>query len=210
MIVGTLTHQVATFLREEILSGRLRPGEPILPNVVAEQLGVSRVPVREAVQKLVAESLIEQSANRSARVSSLSPDELYELGLIVFSLENTATGLGVEKMQDGDFNEMERLLERMKATENDPVTWYEHNHQFHACMYRACGWTKLIQMVEDGRRNLMRFQTDTELISFNADRFHSEHVALLIAARKRDRELVGSALQAHFDNSIPLFIKALP
>lgn len=209
MIVGTLTHQVATFLREEILSGRLRPGEPILPNVIAEQLGVSRVPVREAVQKLVAESLIEQSANRSAKVSSLSPDELYELGLIVFSLEKTATCLGVEKIQDCDFSKMDRLLDRMRATEDNPVTWYEHNHEFHACMYRACGFTKLIQMIEDGRRNLMRFQTDTQMISFNADQFHDEHVALLTAARKRDRELVGSTLQAHFDNSIPLLIKAL-
>jgi DNA-binding GntR family transcriptional regulator len=104
---------VAHRLREAILVGQLKPGDRLDQNEIAELLGVSRSPVREALRTLAAEGLVDVFPHRGAAVAELSVDELEEIFLIRRTLEGMAARLSALSMDDNEIAELETILEEM-------------------------------------------------------------------------------------------------
>lgn len=125
-----LPNSVTTILRQAILKGELKPNERLVQADIAEQLGVSRMPVREALKTLELEGLITLEPHKGAIVNSLTLediDEIYELRTILepFTLERSIPNLTVD-----DIAELERLHEKMLQTA-DKENYVELNNQFH-------------------------------------------------------------------------------
>src|ERR1700745_3029365 len=125
----TLWQRVYDFLREEILSERLAPGAELQEVALAEELGVSRGPLREAIGRLAAEGLVTVRPRRGAVVRSLSKDEFLELYQVREALEVMAVRLAVPKLEADDFAQLDELIDRMSAhAERDEVTeFFEAN-----------------------------------------------------------------------------------
>ena len=112
-----------SFMREEvyntllgwIMEGELRPGEKLLDKVLAESMGVSRTPVREALRRLEDKGLVESAANRWTRVSEVSIDEPVKIYPIIWTLEELAVSEAIGKMSGADFTAMEKANDKLRG-----------------------------------------------------------------------------------------------
>jgi DNA-binding GntR family transcriptional regulator len=143
---------VADYLRKEILKGHLAPGERLAVAELAEVLGVSQTPVREALQQLTGDALVEMSAFRGAHVARLSPDEFEETFLMRVPLEALAAELGAERIDEAGIAEMERALAAMAAASERPdiEDFLRNDREFHRAHFLASGreslWNRIINM----------------------------------------------------------------
>ncbi|MEC8039777.1 MAG: GntR family transcriptional regulator [Pseudomonadota bacterium] len=203
-IVMTLAAQTAAILRDEILSGDIRPGAVLLPAEISKRLGVSQAPVREGLQYLVAQGLVEKKPNKSAVVATMGGNELIELAATIFALELSASIRGTLSISDDNVRAMGSVLEQMRDRTLSASKWYDLNQLFHSYLFRSSNWPTMIQKIEDGRENLKRFQVDDELVDPNFDAFDDEHAAIFNSVQERNLEAASEALKVHFDNSVAL------
>src|SRR6202020_6302 len=134
----SLTEQITDELRRSILSGELAAGMSLRQERLAAQLGVSRIPLREAIRHLEAEGLVVSELHNGSIVSSLSPDELEELFGIRMRLETWLFEAAIPRMSQADFDQAEALIEEASKT-GDVSNWGELNWRFHEALYRASG-----------------------------------------------------------------------
>jgi DNA-binding GntR family transcriptional regulator len=180
------TAVVVAILREEILTGRLQGGEPVREQDVAERLGVSRTPVREAVGRLVAEGLLIKDGNRTAHVFRPSLEELLEIYEIRIPLESLAARLACESPRDGFLAELRaagRALSRARAG----VDWSGRHEEFHMCLARGSGRPRLVSLV-----HTLRVQSEPYVrfaVTVDDDLLHraeQDHVAIVQLAEAGD------------------------
>jgi DNA-binding GntR family transcriptional regulator len=194
----TLAESAANRLREAILLGRLLPGTRLSQESLARQLGVSRVPLREALRALAAEGLVEWRAHQSAIVTGLSANdllELYRLGAVTEAAAAeqaclVATPQHVEKLSE--------LLDSMARPGISPVDWSEANRRFHAMLAEPAGWPRFLRIISEVRANTGRYVEAYLEMSGNIHRWHDEHLRIFEAFRKRKRSKVGKAVLEHW------------
>lgn len=137
-IAGRAIHD---YLRQLILDGHIRPGTVLSQVAVAQQLGVSRTPVREALRKLEEEGLVAAEINQRARVRALDPEELDTLYARRILAEALAVRLSVERFRPADIRQAEQLCKRMSraATADDFAGWQASHRDFHKKLVEPAG-----------------------------------------------------------------------
>jgi len=120
--VQSIEEVVTNALREAILSGELRPGERLLQEQLADQLRVSRIPLRDALRRLEAEGLVRIGPRRGAEVASLSPDDVREVYDIRISLEPELMRRAIAALGPGDITRLVEMSERMDAPDDHART----------------------------------------------------------------------------------------
>jgi len=195
----TLWQRVYDHLRTEILEGRLEPGAELIEVALAEQLGVSRGPLREAIGRLAAEGLVTVSPRRGAVVRSLSKEEFLELYQVREALERMAVQLAVPRLTDEQFEELASLNEAMEAhaTRNEVESFFEANLAFHARLLEASGNGKLEELYRQLLGQLGRYRLRSLTLRGNLKRSVSEHKAILRAARRGDAERAAQLMAEH-------------
>jgi DNA-binding GntR family transcriptional regulator len=195
----TLWQRVYDHLRTEILEGRLEPGAELIEVALAEQLGVSRGPLREAIGRLAAEGLVTVSPRRGAVVRSLSKEEFLELYQVREALERMAVKLAVPRLTDEQFAELASLNEAMEAhaTKNEVESFFEANLAFHARLLEASGNSKLEELYRQLLGQLGRYRVRSLTLRGNLKRSVSEHKAILRAARRGDAERAAQLMAEH-------------
>ncbi len=141
-------------LRDDIVSGRLAPGEPLRQDEIARAFGVSHVPVREAFLRLQAERLVEIRPRRGAIVAELSAAELEELNEMRAALECGALRIAIPKLTDGDLQKAAQVLDRI---DREPERWAELNTVFHTLLYAAAGRPRQLATILSLQRSLERY-----------------------------------------------------
>jgi DNA-binding GntR family transcriptional regulator len=129
--LATAQQEAYHFLRDRILSGELTGNSRVNPAEIADRLGISRMPVREALRQLDAEGLVTMRPNRAAFVSSLSAAEVEELFEIRTVLEVMAVGYAVRNLTDDSLAELIALKERMDRARGDKFEWAKRHEEFH-------------------------------------------------------------------------------
>lgn len=185
------TAGVVAILREEILTGRLQGGEPVREQDVAERLGVSRTPVREAVGRLVAEGLLVKDGNRTAHVFRPSLEELLEIYEIRTPLESLAARLAGESPGE-EFRTELRAAGAALSGARPGLDWSARHEEFHLCLVRGSGRPRLESLVRTLRvqsEPYVRFavNVDDELLH-RAQQDHAEIVRLVEAGDARGLE----------------------
>ena len=144
--VGAASARVADHLRAAILNGEILPGEWIRQEEVAERLGSSRLPVREALRILEAEGLTEHERHRGARVPRLSMHEVDVVYRMREQLEQLAIAESIPNLTDAEIRSLESVQERIEASD-DVATFLELDREFHLLSYTGCAIDQLISTV---------------------------------------------------------------
>jgi DNA-binding GntR family transcriptional regulator len=195
----TLWQRVYEHLRVAIFDGRLEPGTELTEVALAEQLGVSRGPLREAIGRLAAEGLVTVSPRRGAVVRSLSKEEFLELYQVREALERMAMQLAALRLTDEEFDGLTALNEEMAAhaAGNKVEAFFEANLAFHARLLEASGNEKLQELYRQLLGQLGRYRLRSLTLRGNLQRSVSEHKTILRAARRGDAERAAQLMAEH-------------
>ncbi|MFC0109746.1 GntR family transcriptional regulator [Kibdelosporangium aridum] len=179
-------------LRRAILTGEMPPGSAVRQDALAEKLGVSRVPLREALRTLEGEGQVIYRPHRGYQVADLSLDDLLEVYRIRELLETEATLRAVPLMSAEDIERLEQAEEDIMraAAADDIVGMAAANRQFHFTVLEASGMPRLTRLVRvmwdatDAYRALYYSSADSRA------RVHTEHKAIIAAIRAGDADEV--------------------
>lgn len=145
---STAEEEAYLYLHKALRLGRYKAGERLIPEDIAAEIGMSRMPVREAFRRLAADGLVTLRPNRGCVVAGLTLDELNEAFEIRSVLEGLAVRLAMPKLTAEHFEEMDRLLLRMeRAGEAGSSDWVLRHQEFHAYIYGLSGRPKLIRQI---------------------------------------------------------------
>jgi DNA-binding GntR family transcriptional regulator len=150
---GLVSAQQATHakLRSMIFSGELQAGQPMRQEEIARRLGVSRLPVREALNRLATEGLVELKPRRGFFVTSLDVDEIEDIFDMRAMLEARAGALATEKRSISDADAVDMVVRSLDAALDGPIrfeTWAELNLRFHTRLYQSCGRKHLRRQID--------------------------------------------------------------
>ncbi|HEY2022638.1 GntR family transcriptional regulator [Paraburkholderia sp.] len=191
----TTVELVTTAVRQRILSGELAPGEVLRQEALAEELGVSRVPVREAITRLTAEGLLTSVPHKGAYVAELSIDEVKETFDIRLRLEPWIFSEAIPRITEAEIGKAERLVNEMDDAGSG--VWGQLNWRLHETLYLPSQRDITLQMLRvlhDRSDRYFRFQAVQVPIR---EQSHDEHMALVQACRNRDAKLGAKLLEQH-------------
>lgn len=190
-------------LREAIISGVLKPGERLMELQLAEDMGVSRTPVREAIRKLELEGLVIMVPRRGAYVSDLSIRDIAETFEIRAALESLAAGLAAERIVPEELEQLERILVQIGECEmeSDLSRIAELDEEFHALLFAATRNQRLTQIVSNLREQITRFRKTSLSTPGRFKAVFQEHKNIVEAISERNSALAQSLAREHIENA---------
>ncbi|NMH66134.1 GntR family transcriptional regulator [Shewanella salipaludis] len=196
----TRTQVVVEVLRERILSGEIAAGEPLRQSALAEQLNVSRIPVREALLQLEAEGLVKFEAHKGATATVLSVEQVTELFELRAMIETDLLAKAIPNLQDADLQQAEKVLEQMESAfkqEDAVASWSDLNTRFHTCLYRAANRPHTLEVVHGLNTNCDRYIRLQLLLAGGIPQAEQDHRDLLRHCRNKDIEKATTLLRQH-------------
>ena len=206
-----LRGMVFDVLMSAIMQGQLSPGERLLEVQLADEMGVSRTPVREAIRRLELEGFVVMVPRKGAYVAGLSINDVEEVYEIRTVLETLAVRLAAQRMQPADYAQLDDLSEKMRATwqEGNVDNWVSLDASFHELLYKFSRNERLVAMMNNIMEQLSRYR----IISLaNVEVRHnslSEHQELIEALKRRDSEAAATAVAMHIENTKQSLINML-
>ncbi|MGH3386720.1 MAG: GntR family transcriptional regulator [Nocardioidaceae bacterium] len=208
MAYHTAAERVASHLRQEILVGDLAPGTPLSQVRIAATFGVSRIPVRDALQALAAEGLVHPTTGATALVTGMSVPELQELYEMREAIEPVATQIAVPNVGRAEILRMRRLLQTMSETD-ETRAWLKANAEFHAAVYRQANRPRMVQAVEQLRLLTDRYlHLHLEVIG-KIEHLHVEHTNILHAVESGDAARTAALTREHLATSHDFILQYL-
>lgn len=205
-IAETSGQTAARIIREKILTGDLDPGTKLNQHRLAAELGMSRIPVRDALRSLAGEGLVDLRAHTTAVVAELSMEDLQELYELRIAIEPALGRLAIPHLTEQHCNEMAGILDDLEATP-DTASWLALNNRFHETMYAAADRRRSLDMVKLIRRQTGRYiAVYVELKNEVAD---AEHRMILHAARNGQGTRLEALLTAHISGSYEEMLRYL-
>lgn len=189
-------------IREAILDGRLKPGERVMEVQLAEKLGVSRTPVREAIRKLELEGLLEMVPRKGAYVAEFSLKDILDVLEVRSSLEGLASSLAAVRITEEELNLLkEKAIEFKKCVQNNDIQgMIEKDAEFHEIILHAAKNKKLTAIIEGLREQLQRFRT-TYFTEYNMTTYLArEHQSVLDAIENKDSKAASKHAIQHIEN----------
>ena len=200
-----LGEKVYEIVREEILTGQLRPGTPLPVVAVAQRLGVSRTPVKDALSRLAAEGLAEEVARKGYFVTKLDAEDIVDLQEARLMIELAAVRRGIERVAAADLAAMRRLLAEMDTLVGADGHYVDHNEyarrdsQFHLLVVGTAGNRHLMDVFRRLSVHLHIFRMSLSAHETNRRSIPSkaEHEAIVAALEAGDLAALETALQRH-------------
>lgn len=211
--MSSLTAQetVLREMRQLIATGKLEPGQQVVQDALATQLGVSRVPLREALKVLEGEGQVVYHPHRGYFVADLSVADLVEVYRIRALLEAEALSVGIPLMTSDDLELIEELMHEVKrACASGDVAAVTHaNRRFHFAMYEASNMPRLVRMIRTLWDATDAYRSVYMANATNLDHMNSEHEAMVQTLRAGDIEKFISLQEAHRENSVSAVSKVI-
>lgn len=186
-------------IRTAIFAGGFQPGERLVIDALARELGVSAIPVREALQLLQADGLVDIKPHAGATVTEIQPDTVYEVFKLLEATEVISSRAACERMSDEDLKELEQLIKAMDGLTRDPELWSAENVRLHQFICERSG-TRLageVMLKTLDQWNRIRYYYLDSVFSSRVERAQKQHWAILKALKKRDAEKVEKVIQKH-------------
>jgi DNA-binding GntR family transcriptional regulator len=195
-----------TRVRERILSGALGPGSVIAQARLAEEIGISTTPLREALRRLASEGLVELGAHRDARVAPLAAEEARDLLEMRRSLDPLAAALAAERRTRADIAILRQTAAALEPLPRDPdVDQLIAHRRFHAAIYHAAHNDILIETLNglwDKSDRYRRLALETDRDQAAVDQKAAEHQALLACVVAGDSEGAAAVMREHIATSL--------
>lgn len=185
-------------LKQAVLRGEFRPGEPLREVQLAQWCGVSRTPVREALRRLEQDGLIRWEGS-ALTVRRRSPEEILDIYATRIVLESTAAAVAADRRTDHDLRQLEWALERgASASPEDPTALVEINGAFNRRVWHASHNESLIDLLERLHLHLGRYPETTLVAPGRWEQSKIAHRELVDAITERDGERAGRIATRHF------------
>jgi len=189
------------YLKRLILSGELPAKSSISPESIGQSLGISRMPVREALVQLQAEGLVTIGENRRPYVTTRTQEEIVELFEIRVALECLAVERAAPRMTEDRLSQLKRQLERMEKAGNDPKRWLARHDEFHDIIYAAAEMPRLLDDIRRTRQSIQPYI----FMYINAytipEMPGAEHATIIDVLSKKDAKLAHTAMAKHIRES---------
>lgn len=198
-------------LRDAILSGKLLPGERLMENQLAEKLGVSRTPIREALRMLELENLVELVPRKGAQVLEMSEKDIKNVLEIRTSLEALAVELACERMSIDQIKELKVLQNNfIKSYENhDYEKTAENDERFHDLIFASTKNDRLIQIVNNLRIQMYRYRITYLKIPGLLDITVQQHQDIIRAIENHNGKEGKQAATAHIQYQTEEILKSI-
>lgn len=202
VIRPTAQDVVATTLRRAIVAGELPGGTPLVLSELAEQLGVSTTPVREAVRRLASEGLVDIVSFRSAMVHMPSDDEVTEVYRLRLLLEPMAMAMSVEQITSNELDTADQIRRQMEAT-TDVGDWVVLNHDFHGVLADGAHspmLASLLATLRGAASIIVGMSIRAEPAQMTEG--NKDHTAIMEAFRAGDSEQVVKLTELHLNSTV--------
>ncbi len=193
----TAGQSAARVIRQRILTGELAPGAMLNQNELAEEFGMSRIPIRDALRQLSAEGLVQLRAHATASVTPLSIHDLEELYELRLSLEPKLCGIAAPHLTAADIEELGHTLHALETT-TDTDNWLVLNNDFHEILYRRSSRPRTIQIIDRTREATIRYTRIYQ--QFSPDTVEDDHRAIYEAAVSGHGRRLESLVAAHLSD----------
>lgn len=208
----TVTSAVVDILREKILSHEIESGQPLRQDALAEQLNVSRIPIREALLQLEAEGLVQFAPHKGAVATQVSAEEVDELFSLRSILENDLLGRALQKITDSELKTSQLILEEFDELLKpgaDMHAWGALNWKFHKSLYAPADRKRTLNIVRQLHTNCDRYLRMQILLDADYSRAEEEHHTLLNLCKKRDIRAARKCLKDHISITGQKLIKTI-
>jgi len=198
-------------LRDLIVTGELAPEAKLNERVLAERLGTSRTPLREAIKFLASEGLVELVPNRGAMVAPLKPEKMREVFVVLGALEALAGELACRNASEADIADIRALHYHMLAhhARGELSPYFRYNQQIHQRILDCAGNATLSQTWRALNAHVRRARYMANLSRERWDQAVHEHEEMLDALSRRDGAKLQGLLRDHLANKLVLVIEAL-
>ena len=197
-------------IRDEIIYGKLMPGERLPEIKLSKALGCSRAPVREAFNQLEKEGFVNRKQNQGVVVNKSSPEEIIDYYSLLEVLESQAVEWATDRLTSEDLTLLRELNDSMKKVSTDDKKyiekWVSLNLAFHRLFSEKCGNEKMIWLVEEIRLRITRFR----YLSFMVTTFNDyirDHETIIKALRQRDAVKARAAMKNHISRAKKVLLK---
>ena len=198
-------------LRRAILKGELKPGERLMEIALADKLGVSRTPIREAIRKLELEGLVVMAPRKGAKVASITERDLNDVLEVRKGMEVLAISLACERITKEEMEHLEEIEAHFQTLiESDNLTELaEVDVEFHDTIYQATNNKRLVQLLNNLREQMYRYRMESLKDIAVRRTLAEEHKSICEALRARDEKKALDYVQLHIDNQQKAIIRSL-
>ena len=199
-------------LRQAILKGELKPGERLMEIQLANKLGVSRTPVREAIRKLELEGLVLMIPRKGAEVAEITRQDMEDVLEVRTALEELAVKDACDHITDAQLSELKKASNEFKKAlleGKDLVTCADADMHFHDVILSATNNRRLIQMLNNLSEQMYRYRMEYLKDERTHKTLIEEHDAIRRALKKHDKVKAGAANRVHIDNQKRSILESL-
>ena len=199
-------------LRQAILKGELKPGERLMEIQLANKLGVSRTPVREAIRKLELEGLVLMIPRKGAEVAEITRQDMEDVLEVRTALEELAVKDACDHITDAQLSELKKASSEFKKAlleGKDLVTCADADMHFHDVILSATNNRRLIQMLNNLSEQMYRYRMEYLKDERTHKNLIEEHDAIRRALKRHDKVKAGAAIRVHIDNQKRSILESL-
>ena len=197
-----LYEEVAELLRQRIFAHQLKPGSWIDELKIAEEFGISRTPLREALKVLATEGLVTMKLRRGAYVTEVSQTDLLQVYHLLALLESDAASELARAATDEQITELQALHDALEAAVADRDEFFSANERFHMRVLEMLNNKWLSQMVADLRKVMKLNRHNSLFKSGRVEESLQEHRDLMAALAARNAEAAQACVKLHFKNGL--------
>ena len=198
-------------LREAILKGELQPGERLMEIALANRLGVSRTPVREAIRKLELEGLVIMTPRKGAQVAKITEKDLNDVLEVRLGLEALVMELACQRIDEEHLKKIETYMHEFasRINDDDVTQMAEADVQFHEVIYDATNNRRLIQMISNLREQMYRYRVEYLKDLESRELIVEEHKEIYESMRDKDFKRAYESVKMHIQNQQAAIVKTL-
>lgn len=198
-------------LRDAIVKGDLKPGERLMEIQLANKMGVSRTPVREAIRKLELEGLVLMTPRRGAEVAGITEKDMVDVLEVRKAMERLAVELACDKITDEEIEKLkeEIALQKLAIKNNDLQEIVRLDVEFHDRLYGSTGNKRLIQMLNNLREHIYRYRIAYIKDVTQRNLLIDEHTLIIESIINRDKISAMKAIEKHIDNQELFILESL-
>ena len=191
-------------LRQEILMGKLAPGQRLMEIQLANQLGVSRTPIREAMRMLELEGLVVMIPRKGAQVAKISQKGLHDVLEVRSALEDLAMELSCKRITEGELEQLRTAIDNFKVAVNkkDLILIAQMDVAFHDIIYAATKNDRLIALLSNLREQMYRYRMEYLKDTTTHPSIIEEHEALYMSLSTHNVEMAKNTIRSHVYNQV--------
>lgn|SRR5690606_8208623 len=211
IVFRSKNEQIYDLLKTKILHGEIKPGEPLVIDTLAEELGVSQIPIREALRQLEATGFVHIEPYVGTRTTEIQASSIREIFALLETTEIVSGREACKLMTDADIDEVERMIQAMANMLDDPDAWSEQNKALHQYICQKANMDivgKVLMLALDHWDRLRRYYLE-DVFAQRMNQRQNEHEKMLLALRQRDPDELDHVIRTHNRESVQAYLAHL-